>query len=152
MRTLILLTAVLGLSACGTKATFEACPVSDKETYIANQNVEFGMNGPNRAGVEAFNTRIVVSGFNNRRESEFGFKIKGTPPNHGKAINTLNCKPKKLTCEDPDGKHCQSFTCNVVLPAGTDVNIIDTPRSEFYRTTEPTYMHWDGQNLKCKPR
>ena len=151
MRKLILLGAVLGLSACSPKATQEACPISDMQTYIGNQNTEFGKGGPNRAGIDAFNQRILVRGFKNRRKSEFGFKIKGTPPNFGKAIEALNCKSEKLICEEPTGKHCQSFTCEVVLPAGTDVNIIDTPRSEFYRTTEATFMQWDGQNLKCKP-
>lgn len=147
MKKLVLIAAIIGLSACGQKPTHEACVVSDADTYIASDYGEAGINGPNRAGVNVFNQRAAVPGFKNRRKSEFAFHYKGK----GKPIEKVSCKSKKLVCEDPQSKHCQSFSCTAVFPEGFEVNVVDTPRSEFYRTEEPTYMQWDGETLKCKP-
>jgi len=144
----LLIGAALLLSACGPKVTQEACVKSDAQTYISIDRSETGTTGPNRAGQEAFNKRILVDGFNNRRESQFGFVMKSEVP--GNPSSDMTCKNKKITCEDPAATWCSTFKCKGDVPAGAHINIIDTPRSEFYKTTQKTYMEWDGQTLKCK--
>jgi len=99
----LLIGAALLLSACGPKVTHEACVKSDAQTYISIDRSESGTTGPNRAGQEAFNKRILVDGFNNRRESQFGFVMKSEVP--GSASSDMTCKSTKITCEDPNATY-----------------------------------------------
>jgi len=156
MKRLVALALLIPLASCGPKLTQEACIASDINSYknvtftAGHKAVETGLNGPNRAGVEAFNKKIVVSGFKNRRSSEFAFRTKTAVPKLN-PTQDFTCKSQKLQCEDSAANHCQVFTCEGVIPADVEINLIDTPVNKFYKTTEPTRMEWDGQNLKCGP-
>ena len=134
------------VSACTENPTHEACLESNEFSYVSSKLTEVGINAPNRAGHKAFNERAPVPGFENRKKSEFAFRYKG---NGNSPLP--NCTSKKLSCGSPDIKFCQSFQCEVTLPAFVEIHIIDTPKSEFYRTVEPTYMYWNGEELRCKP-
>lgn len=144
MRSYIAPMVVLILAGCSAPSlNYEACSVSSAQNYLSKTGPEQGMAGPNRAGLDAFNVRINGSEFGDRRSSQFGFKFKGT------ALEKVACQSEKLVCEDAAAQHCQSFTCEGVLDAGTEINLIDTPRNEFYRVEVPTHVKWDGESMLC---
>lgn len=142
---LVALLVLIGLTACAPKATVAHCNISDLETYKSLTGSEGGMGGPNAAGQEAFQTRIVGV-LPNRRKSEFGFKYKG------KVLKGVQCKTEKIACSKPSATWCQAVKkCTITLDSGAGLNVIDTPKSDFYAAQQPTYYEWDGKTLKCGP-
>ena len=153
MRIIIGLCTFALLTACSSDLTKDACLKITAKEYIAVKGAESGRTAPNRAGAQAFNLRINIEGLGDRRKSMFGIKVKSITPRSRNLrqlkLSDLKCERVKLNCKDKMASACQSFTCSGMLPSNIAINFIDTPVSKFYRTEYPTYVEWDGKNLRC---